>query len=266
MTGLGASMDVRFGATVTEFITYIRELGLNHVELTAEYLHGHPETPDPEKVGELADEHDVSITYHAPYRDWNLGSFNDRSAQAGVEQVKATLDAAAMADAGAVVVHGGSVPKRYPDWVRKKGRENAVESLKQCAQHAVNVGVPLCLENQPPHPKRERHTTTPEALSEILEAIDVGSNGLRVTLDVGHAKVTGTDWRNFVDRFGNRIEVCHLHDNDGTGDQHSPISEYKQIVETINASYNVFEMKSMADIAECVGNTADSRSPTSPPE
>ena len=255
---LGASMDVRFDQRVSEFIRYVTDLGLDHVELTTEYLEGHPETPEPETVGKLAETHGVSLTYHAPFRDWNLGSFNDRSAQASVEQVKATLDAAATAGAGAVVVHGGSVPERYPSWVRDEAHKNAIESLRECAEHAGAVGVPLCLENQPPHPRRERYTTTPDALADTIDAIDVGPDTLRVTLDVGHAHVSESDWQTYVDRFGDRIEVCHLHANDGTGDSHDPLPEYQQYVEAVDATYNVFEMKETADIARCVGATATS--------
>jgi len=253
MTALGASMDVRFGIDVEAFMAYIDRLGLDHVELTTEYLEGHSDAPSPAEVGALADKYGVTLTYHAPFRDWNLGSFNDRSARAGVEQVKASLDAAAAASAGAVVVHGGDVPERYPDWVRAEARANAMDSLRKCADHAAAVGIPLCLENQPPHPRRERYTVTPDALAETIAEVGAGPETLRVTLDVGHANVAGVDWQRYVDRFGDRIEVCHLHDNDGSGDQHKPLREHEEIVDAVDATYNVFEMKSVSAVAQCVG-------------
>jgi hypothetical protein len=37
MTRLGAAMDVRFGASVEEFLEYLTELGLDHLELKREY-------------------------------------------------------------------------------------------------------------------------------------------------------------------------------------------------------------------------------------
>lgn len=60
---LGANMDVRFGATVEEFVEYLVELGLEHVGLTTEYLQTHPDAPDPETVGEITAAYDVSVTY-----------------------------------------------------------------------------------------------------------------------------------------------------------------------------------------------------------
>lgn len=261
---LGASMDIRYGATVEEFMAYVVGLGLDHVELTAEYLHGHPDTPSPAVVRELAESYGVSLTYHAPFRDWNLGSFNDDSARAGTEQVKDSLDAAADAGAGAVVVHGGSVPTRYPTWVRENGRRNAIQSLRECAEYADHVGVPLCLENQPASDRRDRYTVGPDALAETLDQIGVGPETLQITLDVGHASVNGTDWREYVDRFGDRITVCHLHGNDGSTDAHNPLDEYEGIIDTVGAAYNVFEMKTPGDIAACLGTEPAETLPNQP--
>jgi sugar phosphate isomerase/epimerase len=73
-----------------------------------------------------------------------------------------------------------------------------------------------------------------------------------VTVDVGHAKVTGVDPAAFVERFGDRVRVCHLHDNDGTADQHEVLHEYESVADRIGAEYNVLEMKSLADVERCV--------------
>ena len=251
---LGAAMDLRFDETVTEFVDYVTARGLNHVELKREYLHAHPEAPTPQELGALRRERDVSFTLHAPFRDWNLGSFNDASRRASVDQVKRTLDDAAAAGAGAVVVHGGSVPRRYPERVREKARRNAVRSLGECADHAARVGVPLCLENQPRSETTARHTTTPDDLAATLDAVDADPEWLRVTLDVGHAKVNGHDWREFADRFGDRVEVVHLHDNDGAADDHDPLPAYREVVAGTDAAYYVFETKRVDDVDACVAD------------
>ena len=252
MSRLGAAMDVRFGVSVEEFIECLTDLGLDHLELKREYLEGHPDTPTAAELGDLTDRYDISITYHAPFRDWNLGSFNDHVRRASVEQVKESLDDAATAGAGAVVVHGGSVPNRYPGWVRQKAAANAQHSLVECAEYAREVGVPLCLENQPKSDTKRRYTTTPTDLADALAGVSIDPEVLGVTLDVGHAKANGYDWTDFVERFGDRIRICHLHDNDGTGDHHDPLTDYQGIVEAVPADYFVFEMKSVDDVAHCV--------------
>jgi sugar phosphate isomerase/epimerase len=246
-------MDIRFAVTVEEFMQYVTDLGLDHVEFKREYLAGHPDTPDPSHVRELADSYGVSITYHAPFRDWNVGSYNEVVRQNSVERVKRTLDHAAEASANAVVVHGGSVPKRYPRWVRQCAKRAARRSLAECAEYAQLVGVPLCLENQPVNEAKRRYTTVPADLASMLEAVDVSPRYLGVTLDIGHAKVNGEDWADFVAEFGQRIQVCHLHDNDGSTDQHRPLPDYQSVVEAIPANQFVFEMKSLDDLARSVG-------------
>jgi sugar phosphate isomerase/epimerase len=87
----------------------------------------------------------------------------------------------------------------------------------------------------------------------MLDAVNVDPKYLGVTLDVGHAKVNSVAWQKFVERFGDRIRVCHLHDNDGSTDQHNPLPEYEPLVEIIPADCFVFEMKTVADVATCVG-------------
>lgn len=253
---LGAAMDVRFGATAEEFAAYVTALGLDHVEFKREYLHGHPEAPDPETVRDLAGAYDITVTYHAPFRDWNLGSFNDAARAAAVEMVTQTLDDAATAGAEAVVVHGGSVPARYPDWVRARAREHAIASLQACADHAADVGVPLCLENQPASDAKRRYTTTPADLARTLDAVAADPDVLGVTLDVGHAKVNGYDVSDFVERFGDRITVCHLHDNDGTSDDHEPLTDYERFLDAVPADQFVFETKSVRDVATSIGREA----------
>lgn len=261
---LGAAMDVRFGATAEEFMQTLVDLGLDHVEFKREYLAGHPAAPDPADVRDLAATYDVTVTYHAPFRDWNIASFNESVRAASVEMVTDTLDDAATAGAGAVIVHGGDVPHRYPDWVREQALDNAIRSLEACAAHAADVGVPLCLENQPMNRDKQRYTTSPDALAETLAAVDADPEYLKVTLDVGHARVNGHDVTAVVDRFGDRIEVCHLHDNDGTADQHAPLTDYESFIGQVPAEYFVFEMKAVDDVATCVRRESDAVDETQP--
>jgi sugar phosphate isomerase/epimerase len=256
---LGAAADLRFEQTVAEFLDYVTALGLDHVELKREYMHAPPEAPAADELGTLLDSYDATLTLHAPFRDWNFGSFNDASRRAAVSQVKDTLDDAHEAGAGAVVVHGGAVPRRYPERVQEKAVDNAVESLAACADYAADVGVPLCLENQPRSDEKRRHTTTPEDLAALLDRVGAAPEALRVTLDVGHAKVNGFTPREFTDRVGDRVEVLHLSDNDGTSDDHEPLPDYEGVLEMVGAPYNVFEMKTVDDIARCVGESPPAR-------
>ncbi|SEO45300.1 Sugar phosphate isomerase/epimerase [Halogranum amylolyticum] len=248
----GASLDLRFEESVEEFVLFLREQGLSHVEIRRGYLDVAPDAPTPADLRDLADAYDVTYTFHAPHLDSNMGNLNEQLRRGTVASVVETLNDAAAAGAGAVVVHGGDVPRRYPERVWDHSREQAVRSLRACATHAADVGVPLCLENQRETARRRRHTSTPERLAALLDDVGADATALGVTLDVGHAKATGVDYRAFVDRFGDRIRVAHLHDNDGTGDDHDPLPTFREVAAAIGAEYNVLEMKSLADVERCV--------------
>lgn len=248
----GASLDLRFDESVGEFVEFLVDLGLDHVELRQGYLDVHPAPPTPRELRELAAARGLTYTFHAPYRDANVGNLNEPLRRTIVAGVKRTLDMAFAAGAGAVVVHGGSVLRRYPERVRTYARQQAVRSLRECARHADDIGMALCVENQRRRSARARYTETPAQLAAFLDEIDVDSEYLGVAVDVGHAKATGIGIDAFVERFGDRIHVAHLHDNDGTADQHAVLPEFRSVAARIGAEYNVLEMKSLGDIARCV--------------
>ncbi|MFB6155379.1 MAG: sugar phosphate isomerase/epimerase family protein [Haloferacaceae archaeon] len=254
---VGASYDVRYEESVAEFAAFLDGLGLSHVEIRAEALHAHPSPPTPRDLRELAESEGLTYTVHAPFRDVNPGSFNDDVRESAVEQTRRTLSDAAVAGAGAVVYHPGSVPARYPEYVREKARENALESLRELTAHAEAVGVPLCVENLRAKPGTVRHTSSVSEFEAFLDDAGVDSDYLGVTLDVGHAKVNGTDLGDFLDRFGDRVTVLHLHDNDGERDDHDPLPAYGEVVSRVAAPYNVLEMKSFEDVHRSVTGEPD---------
>jgi sugar phosphate isomerase/epimerase len=247
----GASADIRFDESVAELLSFLTDRRLRHLELRQGYLDVNG-TPPAERLRSLAAEYDVTYTLHAPHIDCALGNVNETLREAAVAGVKRSLDLAAAIDAVGVVVHGGSARLRHPDRVNRYERAQAVASLRECAWHADEVGVPLCLENQRDKASERRNTATPRRLAEFLADVGVDSESLRVTLDVGHAKASGLDYGAFVDRFGDRIHVAHLHDNDGTADDHDPLPDFRRVAADVGAPYNVLEMKSLADVDRCV--------------
>jgi sugar phosphate isomerase/epimerase len=246
-------MDIRYEDDVASFAAFLGDLGLDHVELRAGYLDARPGAPDVEALRAVAREHDLTYTVHAPHVDVAPGNVNDRLRAATVDAIQEATDLAAAVDAGGVVVHGGTARNRYPDRVRDQVRERAVRTIRECAEYASKEGVPLCLENQRETPTKHRHTATPERLADFLS--DVGVDSVCLTLDVGHANATDVDYRRFVDRFGDRIRIAHLHDNDGTADAHEPLPSFRDVAADIGAPYNVLEMKSRDDVERCVGPT-----------
>ena len=248
---IGASLDLRFDTSIPDFATFLQRRGLNHLEVRQGYLDTR-EGASVEALEALTESGEFSVTFHAPHIDCAMGNINEGLRRAAVEGVKESLEMAARVDAGGVVVHGGAARTRYPERVQSFGREQAVASIRECADYAAEVGVPLCLENSRDKPGARRHTATPDRLAAFLDDVGADPEHLRVTLDVGHAKASGIDYRRFVERFGDRIRIVHLHDNDGTDDQHAPLPGFESVAAEIGAPYNVLEMKSFADVTACV--------------
>ena len=248
----GASLDLRMDDSPEEFVRYLDSLGLSHVEIRQSYLDTRTDPPDVTLLSDLRSSYDVTYTLHAPYTDCNPGNLNESLREATVDSIIETLDTAAAIRAGGVVVHGGAVKRAYPASVKAHARDQAVRTIREAARHADDIGIPLCVENQRSKQKKRYNTSTPARLESFLNDVGVDSEYLGVTLDVGHAKATGIDPASFVETFGDRIVVAHLHDNDETGDDHDPLPTYESVAASIGAPYNVLEMKSKADIARCV--------------
>ncbi|AHZ22310.1 sugar phosphate isomerase/epimerase [Haloferax mediterranei ATCC 33500] len=245
-------MDLRFEQSFETFVEFLTERGLSHVELRQGYLDTHPDPPSPARVRKVAADHDVTVSYHAPHRECNLANPNETLRKAAVTAVKKSLSAAAAADAGAVVVHGGTLRPYYPERVREVSRDAAVRSLRECTQVAADVGVPLCVENQREKPEKHRLTAYPDRFASLIEDIAEAAPRPSVTLDVGHAKATGVDVSAFLEVLGDDVVVAHLHDNDGTDDSHDPLPAYREVADGLGAEYHVLEMKSLRDIERCV--------------
>ena len=85
--------------------------------------------------------------------------------------------------------------------------EIAIKRMKKLLDHAEKLGIEVALEN----------TVWPGYIEFICDHIK--SPNLKVCLDSGHNHVYFKDSFNF-DKFKNKIACVHLHDNDGTADQH----------------------------------------------
>lgn len=100
--------------------------------------------------------------------------------------------------------------------------ENPAEVWKINTEHyaalcdyAKSFGITICLENMPfVHFPMSR-------VSEIIDFVDsLGKDNFKVCLDTGHAHICGTELGEAVRMLGSRLATFHIHDNNGTNDQH----------------------------------------------
>jgi sugar phosphate isomerase/epimerase len=128
-----------------------------------------------------------------------------------IDALKRWLDMYMAIGIRAAVIHAGGGPLKAAGADRKLIFERRATAFRALASHIEGSPLTLCIENTPEAP----------TLDEILGLIKaVGSPQMAVCLDTGHANIDRVDQAAFVAGCGPLLRALHVHDNDGTGDQH----------------------------------------------
>jgi sugar phosphate isomerase/epimerase len=155
---------------------------------------------------------------HTPARLVRLGDPLLAVRQAALVEMKKLLDFADRVGARLITIHPTPrVQNDLHDAVEKFQRE-ALQDL--CAYGAIH-GIRVALENMQPG------DVFPPGYSDCTELVALAEeiSLLTITFDVGHAHMAGLSLPTVIHRFGRRLGHIHIHDNDGTGDQHLPVGQ-----------------------------------------
>jgi sugar phosphate isomerase/epimerase len=231
---IGSNQDPFFkpGRTFESMIKDIGNLELDLFEICPEYEELGFETLSPEKRSgglELAKSYDVGFTVHAPWCEplSTISSVNVGIRREFIRQVEESLKLAYDLEAPVVTVHGGA-ESLMSYWYPGRAWENMVASLKEALELASELGVDLCVENLPV-PYGALKTLGAFLLTDAAEFCrlfeEIGHERLKVTFDFGHANIGRGDIDGLIDRLGERFGCLHIHDNDGSADQHLPIGQ-----------------------------------------
>ena len=160
--------------------------------------------------------YDISFSVHAPFCDNNIASLNER--MRGVSVVSITEMAEYAADLGlsTITFHPGLYSMAVPD-MRERSIAYAKESIRVLERVAEEYGVVMAVENMPSLPFMLGHTA--QEMAELVEGTD-----MPICFDIGHANTVG-DIDGIIELLGDRIANVHIHDNDGTADQHRTIGD-----------------------------------------
>lgn len=147
---------------------------------------------------------------HAPFgAAFDISSLDDAVHECGVDALIDSIELASVIDADKVIVHASDTISHD-----KLGRmERARGVLREMSAVASESGIVLALENLPPGYLGH----TPEEIIALLDGTDRGS--VAVCFDSGHANMSG-HFVEFASALLPHAVTTHLHDNDGTADQH----------------------------------------------
>lgn len=233
--------------SVVEAIPVLADQGVTAVEVSIEF-NGYLDHHDCDEVHRL-----ISVLSSSGVRaqsihgacgpSLDISSPDDKIHEQGVDGLIESIELASLLDAERVIVHASSFFEN--DRERRFDRAHGV--LKELSAVASEAGIVIALENLIP----KYLGYDPNELLALLEGIDPGAIG--VCFDTGHA--------NLSDHFEEYAEMLlpyaveiHLHDNDGTEDQHKFPGE------------GTIDWHRFADILRASGSMASMMIECQPPE
>ena len=196
-------------------VRFAKEKGFQGVEILCEPP-WHPRAWSPSLLRAVREAAGgLTLSIHAPTGDVNLLSRNPGARRFAEGELSRTLALAARLGARYVTVHLGyrstGVPGELP-------MDEAKEALRRLRRRAEDLGIALCLENDPKMIRFLSLWDLNEYLRWLTELELVG------TLDIGHAWIAhGEEAPALIERCAPRIAVVHVSDNRGEHDDHLPL-------------------------------------------
>lgn len=196
-----------------EAIPVLADQGVTAIEIgvNAPQYFDHRNAADLQKLLSVLSSSGVRVhSIHAPFgADYDVSSLDDVVHERGVDSLINSIELASVIDADKVIMHASEALNG-----ERSGRmERARGVLREVATLASEYGIILALENLPPGYLGQ----SPEEIISLLDGTDRATVG--VCFDSGHANLGG-HFAEYASALLPLAVTTHLHDNDGSGDQH----------------------------------------------
>lgn len=181
------------------------------------------------RIAEAINKIQASSTIHAPFFDLNIASVDKMIRNISYKRLVWALNTAQKLGSTIVVIHPayGNLDSmnRFDKWF-----ELAAPSLEKLVKKAQELQIKIAFENI--------YDSCPDYLAKLCQQFDTDTVG--ICFDVGHYNIfSETSIYKWLETIGNKIIEVHLHDNDGTYDQHLAIGDgnlnYQPLVEWLNS-------------------------------
>ena len=154
------------------------------------------------------------VIMHGPFTELTPSAIDPRAIALMNERYDQTLAFCRELGIRDFVLHDGHIPLLYhKEWHHKRSVQ-----FWQAFAERLPAGMTCYIENV--------FDDEPELLTGILDETD--RDCYRICLDVGHAHcMTGKDWQvtDWIRHMGRRIGHFHIHNNDGSADQHNDVMD-----------------------------------------
>jgi len=202
----------------TKYLTSISDC----IEIDFNYPHDRNFTLEINFLRQLKKDKNLGYAVHSQYLSGSLNDFNEIIRKETIKQAYSSIDNAREIGAKVVTIH----PALEPYGLRiEKRKELELDSYKKIAIYASKKEILVGLENEARtnfwFPDRACKL---ELLTETIMKVDNPTFGL--TLDIGHANVSGEDYLSAISKYS-RI-LFHIHAHDNYGNPEINIHEFKR--------------------------------------
>ncbi len=162
------------------------------------------------KIAGILQDNKLSCTLHAPFFDLAPGALDPEILKASRNKLRKAFSLIEIFQPKSIVCHM-NFEENKQGYKMVAWKASALETWRELTKIAAKFSCILMLENT--------YENSPDAHEAILSEID--SINARFCLDVGHLmSFAKTPWQDWLPRLSPWLGQLHLHDNNGSGDQH----------------------------------------------
>ncbi|MEK6816230.1 MAG: sugar phosphate isomerase/epimerase family protein [Nanoarchaeota archaeon] len=196
------------------------------------WIIGIREKESADRLIELKEKHGVGYNIHMDYSEMNLAAKSDRIREASIGDAKEAVDFMALLGGGVLNFHLAFPPIFYRpgmDEMRLMHWNLELDSFRQIVACAKGKKVIIAIENVPPIHNFPHYIESCNFKHHIFMLDNIKDDHFGINFDIGHFNITAhkekIDLKDVMKDIGPRIKYVHVHDNDGSSDQHRPIGQ-----------------------------------------
>ena len=206
-------------------LKHIKSAGFTEVEINADKTHMDPRVFPRlglSRIRNLLNDLDLHPnSMHAPTSGVDLSAQNADIKKRSIELIVEALEYCRAIDCSILVVHPND--SRSIPLGRETMKKNSINNLRIIAEKAEDLGVKVAIENMI-DVGGERFGSRVSELKEIIR--NIGSSYLGICFDSGHTNLlevsSNISIRDEIIDAKEYLWTLHIHDNDGSEDQHLP--------------------------------------------
>lgn len=211
---IGLSTWSLLGLDVASAVRAVGDAGFAYVELWGDAPHAHPGWADRRALVDALSSYEMTVTMHAPFADLNPATPFEPVKEAVARTLEEFVGFADSLGATVVTVHPGSV---HNEALVSSSAGNAASVIRRMVR-AADGRLAISVENQARSVSKYHYPlgNSVDSLNALMAAVE----GLRFTLDTGHAHASAQNSADLARMAGPRMIEVHLSDNGGASDDH----------------------------------------------